>query len=58
MNLGGYDGVDSLSRASPGIKKAIIQKWLEGQDTYTGPLQTLHPFHKGGLMVEGLCLYL
>ena len=34
-NPGSYGGVESLSRVSPGIKKKAIQKWLEGQDTYT-----------------------
>ena len=34
-NPGSYGGVESLSRVSPGIKKKTIQKWLEGQDTYT-----------------------
>ena len=51
---GSYGGVESLSRVNPGIKKTTIQKWLEGQDTYTIHKPVKRKFRRRKVITGGM----
>ena len=51
---GSYGGVDSLVRSNRGVKKKSIQKWLEGEDTYTMHKPIKRKFRRRKVIVGGI----
>ena len=51
---GSYGGVASLVRLNRGVKKKVIQKWLEGEDTYTMHKPIKRKFRRRKVVVGGM----
>ena len=51
---GSYGGLDSLARRNRGVKKKVIQKWLEGEDTYTMHKPIKRKFRRQKVIVGGI----
>ena len=51
---GSYGGLDSLARQNRGVKKKVIQKWLEGEDTYTMHKPIKRKFRRRKVIVGGI----